>query len=485
MSAYGSITSLSESPLVEGLIYAGTDDGLIQVTEDGGATWRKAGALPGARDSLFINDIKADLHDPTSCTPRGTTTSRATSHRTCSRAAIAVGRGFRSPEICQAPPGVAPGPGSRRRRPAVCGDEFGVFFTVDAGAGGLRSRAAHRRFHFATWRSSGARTTWSARRSARLLGARRLHRAARHHGKRARAGGRAVPGAHGSLVRRALAARRRGKASQGDAYFVAPNPPFGAVFTYYLREDLQTAKSARREREKKAAETGGTRRIRGDVILTEDREEEPGIVLTVRNAQGEVVRRLGGPVKAGFHRVAWNLHYPSTAVDAEGNRAGLGRAVRRHGPPGAYTVSLAKRVDGKLVELVGPSRSSRVDPRAGARGSDAGGRLRLPAPRGRARPRRRGDRGARRRGRDPVARDSRTLMRTPTAYPALDDEVRRLEREIAEMKLALVGARSASCTGTSVPYRYAAGSRRGHGTQGSMYGRRRTCSTAPRSASAG
>ena len=64
MSAYGSITSLSESPLVEGLIYAGTDDGLIQVTEDGGATWRKAGALPGARDSLFINDLKADLHDP-------------------------------------------------------------------------------------------------------------------------------------------------------------------------------------------------------------------------------------------------------------------------------------------------------------------------------------------------------------------------------------------------------------------------------------
>ena len=40
MSQYGNITSISESPLKEGLIYVGTDDGLIQVTEDGGQTWR-------------------------------------------------------------------------------------------------------------------------------------------------------------------------------------------------------------------------------------------------------------------------------------------------------------------------------------------------------------------------------------------------------------------------------------------------------------
>ena len=37
MSNYNTITSLAESPKQEGLIYAGTDDGLIQITEDGGA----------------------------------------------------------------------------------------------------------------------------------------------------------------------------------------------------------------------------------------------------------------------------------------------------------------------------------------------------------------------------------------------------------------------------------------------------------------
>jgi len=64
MSAYGTISSLSESPLDEKVIYAGTDDGLIQVTEDGGATWRKIDKLPGVAPMFFVNDIKADLHDP-------------------------------------------------------------------------------------------------------------------------------------------------------------------------------------------------------------------------------------------------------------------------------------------------------------------------------------------------------------------------------------------------------------------------------------
>jgi photosystem II stability/assembly factor-like uncharacterized protein len=47
----------------EGLIYAGTDDGLIQVTEDGGENWRRIDGLPGVPDGFFVNDIKADLHD--------------------------------------------------------------------------------------------------------------------------------------------------------------------------------------------------------------------------------------------------------------------------------------------------------------------------------------------------------------------------------------------------------------------------------------
>ena len=63
MSYYGNITSITESPLKEGLIYVGTDDGLIQVTEDGGKNWRKVEQFPGVPGYTFVNDVRASNHD--------------------------------------------------------------------------------------------------------------------------------------------------------------------------------------------------------------------------------------------------------------------------------------------------------------------------------------------------------------------------------------------------------------------------------------
>ena len=65
MSNYSTITSLSESPIQEGLIYAGTDDGIIQITENGGESWRKINykKFSGLPETAFVNDIKADLFD--------------------------------------------------------------------------------------------------------------------------------------------------------------------------------------------------------------------------------------------------------------------------------------------------------------------------------------------------------------------------------------------------------------------------------------
>src|SRR5919197_3644693 len=44
---YGNISAISESPKKEGLLYVGTDDGLVQVSDDGGGRWRKVDRLPG------------------------------------------------------------------------------------------------------------------------------------------------------------------------------------------------------------------------------------------------------------------------------------------------------------------------------------------------------------------------------------------------------------------------------------------------------
>src|SRR5689334_22190896 len=57
------ITALDESPLLEGLIYAGTDDGLIQVTEDGGKHWRKVDPIAGIPEFTYVTDVQPSPRD--------------------------------------------------------------------------------------------------------------------------------------------------------------------------------------------------------------------------------------------------------------------------------------------------------------------------------------------------------------------------------------------------------------------------------------
>ena len=103
------------------------------------------------------------------------------------------------------------------------------------------------------------------------------------------------------------------KASQGGAFFVAPNPPFGAVFTYYLKESIETRKEKRNKEEKKLAKEGGDTPTPGwDALREEELEEKPAIMLTVRDSANIVVRHLAAPVKKGINRVAWSLTYPAT-----------------------------------------------------------------------------------------------------------------------------------------------------------------------------
>jgi hypothetical protein len=144
-----------------------------------------------------------------------------------------------------------------------------------------------------------------------------------------------------------------GKGSQGDAFYVAPNPPFGAVFTYYLPGDLKTAREKRREAEKKREENREDTPYPGwDVLRQEENEEAPAMVLTVRNEAGDVIRRIEGPVSAGFHRVAWNLRFPrSSAWTPEPEESVYIDIPGPLAPPGTYRVSLAQRIDGKLTEL--------------------------------------------------------------------------------------------------------------------------------------
>lgn len=365
MSSFGSITSLAESPLADGLLYAGTDDGLIQVSEDGGKNWRRIDTLPGAPEDLFINDLKADLHEVDTVYAAGDR------HKTGDFKSYLLkstdrGRSWKS---------IAGNLPDRHLVWRVVQDhvkkdllfaatEFGIFFTPDGGArwieltGGVptisfRDLAIQKRENDLVGASFGRGFfIFDDYTPLRQVSEEALARAAELF---------AVRDAWWYVPQRPLGQGE--KASQGADFFTAPNPPFGAVFTYYLRDGLENRKDQRLKREKELADKGEKTSFPSwDALGIEAREEAPAIVLTVRDETGEVVRRITGPGGAGFHRVAWDLRYPSLAAwqpRQEGRQGGQEEGFLA--APGTYTVSLAKQVEGATTEL-GEPRSFQVVP---------------------------------------------------------------------------------------------------------------------------
>ena len=133
------------------------------------------------------------------------------------------------------------------------------------------------------------------------------------------------------------------KGSQGDDFYAAPNPPFGAVFTYHLRDGLTTRESRRPEAAKPKVESGEDTPFPGwETVEAERREPDPAVLLTVRDAAGNVVRRLEGPAKQGFHRVAWDLRHP--APDAMGTERN-----EWQGPPRGYLAAAILLDEGRGV----------------------------------------------------------------------------------------------------------------------------------------
>ena len=358
MSQYNTITSLGESPLNQDLLYVGTDDGLIQITEDGGQTWCRleVGRLPGVPDSAFVNDIRADLFDENTVyialdnhkygdykpyllksTNRGRTWRDITSNLEDRHLVWRVVQDHVNPNLL------------------FTATEFGLFFTLDGGRKWVKLTGDTPTISF--------RDVTIQRRENDLVAAsfgrgffivddisplRTLTEDSLKQEAMLFAGRNAL----WYIEQPSLAFSEGG--SQGHGYYRAPNPPFGANFTYYLAEDLPSLKEQRVEREKLRIEEGDNTPFPSfDAITSELQETAPTIWLTVRDTDGNVVRRLKGSAKKGFHRVNWDLRYPrQSAVAADNNleEEPTGFLVT----PGDYTVSLAKRVRGQTTELIGP-----------------------------------------------------------------------------------------------------------------------------------
>ncbi|MFC1688914.1 glycosyl hydrolase [Pseudomonadota bacterium] len=355
-SMYGSLIAVDESPLVEGLLYAGTDDGLIHVSEDGGANWRRQESFKGVPDMSLVEDIIASHHDADVAYAVFDNHKRG-DHKPYVMKTSDRGRSW---ELL-----VDGLPGRGTAHTIIedhvdadllfTGTEFGLFFTNDGAQSwqkltGLPTISVR---DLEIQRREGDLVVTTFGRGFYILDDYAPLRASEAE---LDSGAVLFPVRDTWLFNPDARRGWGGKGDWGTGRYVAENPPYGAVFSYYLGDELQSLKDQRRKLEKERAEKGEDNPYPSwEELRREDREEAPSLVLTVRDTQGNVIQRINGPAEKGFQRVAWDMRFP--APDPVNLKPSTDRAPWEGTPqgpmvlPGTYSVSLSRRVEGRLEQL--------------------------------------------------------------------------------------------------------------------------------------
>ncbi len=342
----GVSTALSESPLIEGLLYVGTDDGLVQISEDGGENWRQVERFDGVPEMAYVSDLFASQHDTDTVyvafnhyksgdfTPYLLQSADRGRHWT----SVAGNLPDRHPVWCIVEDSV-------NEQLLFVGTEYGLFVTTDGGqhwaqlCGGVPT-IAFRDLEIQTRETDLVCATFG--RGFYVLDD---YTPLRHLTSEALARPAAL-----FPLRHAYLYHELGYARAAFGNYATPNPPFGATFTCHLHNDPT------------------------------DR-----VVLTITDADGNQVRQLDGPTSAGLHRVTWDLRgeadnspearraYEEEMEMSEEEEAEAAQAQasggeprrprqarsrrRRSGPPvepGRYTVTLGQLTDGNLTSLAEP-----------------------------------------------------------------------------------------------------------------------------------
>ncbi len=352
MSNYNTITSLAESPVQEGLLYAGTDDGFIQVTENGGNTWKQIAVTAlGLPERSFVNDIKADLFDANTVyvaldnhkegdyrpylyksTDKGMTWKSISSNipdRTL------VWRMVQDPVNVNL---------------LFVATEYGIYTSLNGG------------------------TSWQKLPGTPTISFRDLTIQERENDLVAASFGRGffvlddysalrefTPdnlNKEGKLFQPRPAkwfVQRSNVGNTGADYYFAKNPEYGAVFTYHLSKEYKTQKSQRQKREKELNKAGKNVPFPGwDALDAEKQEMSAQVILTIEDQQGNVINKVKQKASKGSHKIAWNLeHFNPFAISMNGRSRRVGGALAT---PGTYQATLYLEKDGTVTKLDGPIR---------------------------------------------------------------------------------------------------------------------------------
>lgn len=352
-SPYGTIVALDESPVVEGLLYVGTDDGLVQVSENGGGSWRRQEAFPAVPAMAYVADVVASRH------MGDRVYAVFNNHKEGDFAPYVVRSDDRGATWSNITGDVPDGQSTWTLMEdhvdldlLFLGTEFGLFVTRDGGGSWVRLRGG--------LPTIAVRDLEIQRREDDLVLAtfgRGFYILDDYSPLREMDEAVAAGPAHLFPVKDPWAyipARPLGgqeKGTFGDAFFTAPNPPFGAVFTYLLRNSYESLKERRQRLEREALARGDDIEYPDQATLTaEDMERPPEVFVVVSDAAGDVVRRVPAPRRAGLHRIAWDLRYASLEPPSSDGSEADGPMVA----PGEFSAQLVLVTAGGHEDLTAP-----------------------------------------------------------------------------------------------------------------------------------
>ena len=312
MSKYATLTNISESPLVEGLLYTGSDDGLIYITEDGGQNWRKSGTLPQVPARSFINDVEASLHNSNvvfaaadahklgdfkpylfMSTDRGRSWKSITGDLPQKTIVWSIKQDHLNPELL------------------FIGTEYGIYFSLNKGQNWIplhsglptipfRDIELHRRDNDLVGASFG-RGFFILDDYSPLRDLANVQKMGKNKLFPVRDAWWYIPNAP---------MQAKGMPTLGTTSFVADNPPYGALITFLLQDIPQTSKAERQQSEKAMRKEGKSIPFPGwEVLLEENKGEAATVLVLIRNAANEPVRWLSSPATKGIHRINWDLRY--------------------------------------------------------------------------------------------------------------------------------------------------------------------------------
>ena len=344
---YGNIVALDESPKKKGLLYVGTDDGLIQVSENDGQTWSKYATFPGVPVNARVNMLTASLHEENTVfavfNPQRSGDFKPYVLRSADKGKtwvnITSNLPVRGNSYCLKQDHVDP-------NLLFVGTEFGAFFTNDGGV---------------NWTKLAGLPTVAVydleiqKRENDLVAAtfgRGFYVLDNYTPLRSLSKVNLDKKAHLFPVKDALSyvpadpLGLDGTGFQGHNMWASENPSFGAVFTLHLKDEYKTLKDTRQEKEQALEKDKKDVAYPSfDELRKEQLEDAAKIIWIISDASGKEVRRMSGSPAKGISRTVWNLRSNTTNPIGSG---GNGFLVA----PGTYYVSVSLVKNGTVEELV-------------------------------------------------------------------------------------------------------------------------------------